>query len=135
MKPTRMCRHCGKESMDLTLYRKCNTKLGYANECKECINRINRELWKDPKSPRKKFQLATRYKCTPDEYTERMASSNCCEICGKINELCYDHCHTTMKFRGVICRSCNKAIGQLGDTADSVLKAYKYLERFEDEAK
>lgn len=56
-----------------------------------------------------------------------MKSSAGCMICNKNTELCYDHCHTTMKFRGVLCRSCNKAIGQLGDTADSLKKAYEYL--------
>jgi len=34
-----------------------------------------------------------------------------------------------MKFRGVLCTNCNRAIGQLGDTAESVRKALNYLER------
>ena len=44
-----------------------------------------------------------------------------------------DHCHDTGVVRGIICWSCNTAIGKLGDNAESVLKAYHYLRRFEDE--
>ena len=38
-----------------------------------------------------------------------------------------DHRHDTGKIRGLLCRNCNKAIGQLGDTPKGVLKAYEYL--------
>lgn len=55
-----------------------------------------------------------------------------CAICGANNsELVPDHCHTTNIFRGLLCRVCNAAIGQLGDTASGVLRAYEYLKRAE----
>jgi len=60
-----------------------------------------------------------------------MATSSECQICGSTDKLCYDHCHTTGKFRGVLCRSCNSAIGLLGDTKESLYKAYKYLKMIE----
>jgi len=53
-----------------------------------------------------------------------------CEICGNAEEgLCVDHCHETGQIRGVLCRRCNRAIGQLGDNLEAVRKAVAYLER------
>ena len=40
----------------------------------------------------------------------------CCEICNKEKDLFPDHSHITSKHRGWLCRECNTAIGQLGDT-------------------
>lgn len=51
-----------------------------------------------------------------------------CEICGtQTEDLCVDHDHDTGEVRGVLCRACNRSIGQLGDTAESLRKAADYL--------
>lgn len=55
-----------------------------------------------------------------------------CELCGKIQtakSLCLEHCHTTGKFRGWLCNSCNTGIGLLGDTLEHVKRAAEWLER------
>jgi len=36
---------------------------------------------------------------------------DCCEICGRKVKLCVDHCHKTKKFRGLLCRVCNRQLG------------------------
>lgn len=50
-----------------------------------------------------------------------------CAICQKEKLLIYDHCHKTGAFRGWICRGCNFALGQFGDTAIGVKRALDYL--------
>lgn len=135
MNVIKRCTVCKEDKVLSEYHIRKNNKDGHKGICKICSNAKQRIQWRSPNDPKKKYQLAKRYGCTPTEYVERMASSACCQKCGNKYYLVYDHCHTTNKFRGVLCQSCNKAIGQLGDTADSVLKAYKYLERFEDEAK
>jgi DNA-directed RNA polymerase specialized sigma subunit len=104
------------------------SRYGRRNLCKECSNKKNREDTKATQY-KHKHQLAKRYHITPEEYVECMSTSNCCEICSSTDNLCYDHDHNTMKFRGVLCRSCNKAIGLLGDTVEGLQKAVDYLER------
>ncbi len=55
-----------------------------------------------------------------------------CDICG-IGELklgCslyLDHCHSTGRLRGFLCRPCNSAIGLLKDSPELLNKAIKYL--------
>ncbi len=45
--------------------------------------------------------------------------------------LTLDHDHTTGKFRGLLCHPCNRGLGQLGDTSESVRRALDYLLRSE----
>ena len=52
-----------------------------------------------------------------------------CAICRKpyAKTLCIDHCHATGKFRGLLCRKCNFALGLCGDDPDVVEAAAAYL--------
>ena len=74
-------------------------------------------------------QVKRRYGIHRETYIERMETSAVCECSGTDKDLCYDHCHETMAFRGVLCRNCNRAIGQLGDTLESLETATAYLRR------
>jgi hypothetical protein len=54
-----------------------------------------------------------------------------CECCGRppngVTGLVTDHCHTTYKFRGWLCTSCNLANGHLKDSPETIMKLYKYM--------
>ena len=56
---------------------------------------------------------------TEDRYWEMVENQNgLCLICNKPDDkgrLCIDHCHTTNKVRGLLCRNCNLALGNLKD--------------------
>lgn len=54
-----------------------------------------------------------------------------CEICGvniTENTANLDHDHTTGRVRGVLCWSCNAGIGHLGDSADGLRRALRFIE-------
>jgi len=54
-----------------------------------------------------------------------------CECCGFLAaSLHLDHCHTTGKFRGWLCVSCNRGIGLLQDCLSGVSKAVDYLTQY-----
>ena len=139
----RKCRTCGIEAhTEDGLYHFVKDpeqkETGRRNQCKKCHNkRKDRsvEVKIATKDTDLKYRAARQYNCTVEEYYERMATSDVCESCGakggygKGQKLCYDHDHTTMKFRGVLCNNCNRSIGQLGDTLESVQKAVTYLSR------
>jgi hypothetical protein len=71
------------------------------------------------------------------QYRELAASQDMvCSICenperetrnGKIKALSVDHNHTTGQVRGLLCGSCNKAIGFLNEDPDLFAKAVSYL--------
>ena len=108
---------------------------GIRNLCKSCNRKKNR-LWGrlNPELRLKKsktWHANKVYKISYEKYIERMASSDKCEVCDSKEQLCYDHCHTTMNFRGVLCNKCNRSIGQLGDTIESIEKVLFYLNKEE----
>lgn len=51
-----------------------------------------------------------------------------CAICGRTDDLVGDHNHGTGKPRGILCRNCNLAIGNMKDRPDLLRKAAEYLE-------
>lgn len=70
--------------------------------------------------------LAKRYG-VPESSLESL--SNCCEICGSTYKLCIDHCHTSGIVRGMLCDSCNRGIGFLGESVERLLEAIAYLDK------
>ena len=52
-----------------------------------------------------------------------------CKICSEFQyRLEIDHCHTTMKLRGLICGPCNRALGLMRDNPEALRNAARYLE-------
>lgn len=52
-----------------------------------------------------------------------------CECCGKAGKVHWDHDHTTGKFRGWLCVSCNTGLGKLGDSVEGLERAIAYLKK------
>ena len=55
-----------------------------------------------------------------------------CALCsepfkGLTRNLHVDHDHNTNKVRGLLCMSCNVGLGMLGDNAEGLTKALKYI--------
>jgi hypothetical protein len=53
-----------------------------------------------------------------------------CAICGASDQLVGDHDHDTGAARGILCRNCNLAIGNMGDDPARLRAAARYLEGF-----
>ena len=66
---------------------------------------------------------------------ERAEKVKKCQICGKTfneekkNQRTLDHCHTSHKFRGVICNNCNLGLGYFADNQESLARAIAYLNK------
>lgn len=43
------------------------------------------------------------------------------------NAAVLDHCHATMKIRGILCTSCNRGLGLFKDSPDILNSAIKYI--------
>ena len=75
--------------------------------------------------------LKRKYGVTLEWFEKQSAEQGgACTICGRIpkGRLAIDHDHSTGKVRGLICRSCNRALGLLKDSPEVLKKALAYLE-------
>ena len=78
-------------------------------------------------------KLKTQFGITSDDWEAMFqAQKGCCGICGKLSakrRLCVDHCHRTNKVRGLLCNSCNRGLGYLGDDIERLQKSITYLQK------
>lgn len=86
------------------------------------------------------YQRRSRYKqkygITTEHYDALLALQNGkCALCDngpeteRYKRLNVDHCHETGAIRGLLCTSCNHALGRLGDTAARMERVLAYLRR------
>lgn len=74
-----------------------------------------------------------------EEYHKMAETQNYkCKICNEhetaidrktnvVFSLAVDHCHKTGRVRGLLCMKCNRALGLLGDSEETLFSAIKYL--------
>jgi Recombination endonuclease VII len=79
--------------------------------------------------------LLRRYYGISVDYYDRLfkAQDGKCASCGESKPrrtgLHVDHDHRTGRIRGLLCGSCNRAAGLLGDTPDRIIQLARYLEK------
>lgn len=140
----RKCTSCGIEKELVTCFYKQAEKRrhranGYLTQCKSCVLEKNKKVQAKPKNKQKIWEnkLQYRYGITKNDYDYLFEKQNgCCAICGTNNPsskskkhkyFSIDHCHLTGKIRGLLCATCNSAIGLLGDCPKTIAKASLYL--------
>lgn len=123
---------------------------GLSSDCGKCRNEKNRARRKaNPHAEReyaRNTALKADYGLSRADYDSLVAAQhNLCLICqrperrkskfGKVFELSVDHDHETGRVRGLLCFSCNTALGQLGDCLGWVERAAAYLRQHSDPTK
>lgn len=77
------------------------------------------------------YGLKALYGLTVEEYDAMLtAQGGGCALCGRkatSRALCVDHDHETGVVRGILCLRCNTALGTLGDNAEGLERALRYL--------
>jgi hypothetical protein len=74
--------------------------------------------------------LKRRYGISRADYAALLArQGGVCAICGKPPEktLCVDHCHSTGRIRGLLCRKCNFGLGCYAEDQAALIAALAYL--------
>lgn len=150
------CSKC-KEIKDFSDFYICkNRAAGYRSSCKSCMDKSSSRRNAENPFPARKAKanyknsnpdknrdvhLKYKYGIGIKEYGEMLAAQNgVCAICerperfvaiktGLLQKLVVDHCHKTGKIRGLLCRACNSALGQLMDSKNVVKSALDYLEK------
>lgn len=153
---TRTCRSCWTNFPLERFGKNIDLAEGRNYECKGCAVKRTTAYYADPqfgvtrreakalnrrqgyladpgkKHHRNRTTTLLKYKLTMDDYTALLDKQNgACSICGgppTQTSFCVDHDHVTGAVRGLLCKPCNTAIGNLKDDAELVRKALKYLE-------
>lgn len=126
------CSKC-KEVKDLSEFGKDkNKKDKHSYTCKICRTENDYKR----KNVLKNFHLTKKYGITLEEYNNLFFKQNgCCDICKKHQSefkisLSVDHCHETGNIRGLLCSSCNRALGMYKESEEILLNAIKYIKKF-----
>ena len=156
----KICTKCDIEKEESDFYPvKLNGEfVRYTAACKKCTNAITSARNKLPKGRNLNKEAVQRYRQKPkgkitsknaellrsygitlDEYLQMMVDRDGkCDICGTDQansvrkDLYVDHCHATLKVRGLLCQSCNMALGLFKDDTQRLLTAADYLKRSQE---
>lgn len=104
-------------------------------EWREKKRASDRRHYAQNKDKAREYQLAVRYNLTPQQYAAlKEAQAGQCAVCdrvptgvGKSATLHVDHDHESGHVRGLLCDKCNRAIGLLGDSAETLTRAASYV--------
>jgi hypothetical protein len=135
---SKTCAHC-KEHKTAALFNKDrSSKDGLDHRCKACSAAYHTKMklkWRrTPKGQaayRRKW-LKT-YGLDEAEYARiLLAQASKCAACGTLLETSkdahVDHCHTTGRVRGILCKCCNVALGFARDNPATLRRLAEYLE-------
>jgi Recombination endonuclease VII len=122
-------------------------KSGYHSNCRSCelaqkqtpefkakrSIRLKKEWQEMSRLERYEIKLKQFYNLSLSDYQGLYAAQKgCCGICQKTFSefaMFVDHDHESGKIRGLLCRTCNCAIGMLGDDLKGLMRAVDYLKR------
>ncbi|MER5361795.1 endonuclease VII domain-containing protein [Streptomyces sp. NPDC002785] len=112
------CPQCGEVKPHSQWERNKTSSDGWASYCRECGAERNRISY-----------FKREYGLTPAERDALIADQvGVCCICLDALPEHVDHCHGTGRVRGVLCFSCNAALGQFKDRPDVIRRAAAYVE-------
>ena len=138
---TKSCASCGQVLPISEFYLRSDTGR-YRSHCKKCHG-TRSYATRDKFNHRKisyKSQLKANYDLTVEDFQNMFETQQRkCGICEVQLENIFegiegvrpavDHCHNTLKIRGLLCTECNSAIGKLRDNPDLLRKGIEWLEK------
>lgn len=143
---SKQCNACGKRKSFAEFWVDVHSPDGVCQKCAECLlERKYKRINKDPEKHKhmsRNARLKNKYGVDIEWYTAKLKEqSGKCAICGvsenlkvgigSIESFHVDHDHETGVIRGLLCGSCNRAIGLLGDSSATANNAAIYLAKHE----
>lgn len=125
---TCICKICNNETPISEMQKSPSAKCGIGAICKKC----------DSERHNKSERHFMKYGISRENYLNMLQKQNYkCAICGNSDggrsnsggsrRFAIDHSHDTGKVRGLLCDTCNRAIGMLKDDPEILEKAKQYL--------
>lgn len=151
------CSKCGVFKIIAEFHKSAKGKDGLASACKVCRSRHHKECYQgDPEkfrvksrnryknmSPEQKkeeigrtraHKLKSQFGLTPEAWSSMLASqSGVCDICKTVptgnKRFSVDHDHKTGVVRGLLCSTCNTALGLLKESIPSAESLIRYISK------
>lgn len=150
----KVCSKCKRRKHRSKFPKRKQSKDGLLGRCYVCYNkekaewrerhpernRINKQRWRDADPERlRDINLRNKYGIGLEDYNRLLVQQGgVCAICErpervkhgktkKVAPLAVDHCHDTGRVRGLLCFSCNVALGKFGDSEKMLKKALDYV--------
>lgn len=135
----KLCPHCGIIKPLEMYYRKTIKKKYKALDgtCKECRNkqRQNRRKANPLKESNRlrNIKYKVNFGISLEKYNKLLILQDYrCKICNNHQDnltkrLAVDHCHNSLKVRGLLCTNCNISLGLLKENTEILTNAIKYL--------
>ena len=137
MADPKRCTKCKEHKSRSDFYPHSVAPRGVSSWCKACTCRVTLENQKanpsKANSASRKYKLKRDYGLTPEKYDLMLeAQGYKCAMCGTDKpggkgRFAVDHCHSTMKVRGLLCTLCNLGLGAFQDDTDLMQKAIAYV--------
>lgn len=115
----RKCARCDKHLRKFLV-------VGGKTYCQRCKEKLERKKRDDRLQANYERHLEKKYGLSIEQYRKMLKH---CGVCGSKHRLGIDHNHETNKVRGILCRSCNSALGFLREDPDVVRKMLRYIEK------
>lgn len=132
------CSKCGETKLHSEFWKNSYRKDGLQTLCVNCTKKAKKNYL----NRRRKDHYKHKYNLSIDDYNELWEKQKgVCAICGKpeiikhcsgvISHLSVDHNHKTGEVRGLLCRTCNLALGFLyvDDGLSTILNAVDYVRK------
>lgn len=124
------CKSCGEVKPYTEFYVARGNADGHHTKCKPCRQAYNALYYTAEK--RRVYHVRHAYGLEPEQVAGLLvAQNNACAICLQpfLKSPNVDHCHTTGRVRGLLCRECNVGLGHFGDSVEVLSRAATYLGR------
>ncbi len=133
------CPECGETKDRSEFTRNAQSSDGLSVYCRACRTAMKRAAYLANRDEMRLRKRAQQFGITVDRLKELIKDQdNGCAICGRQcstgKALALDHDHETGAFRGLLCASCNRALGYLQDSPGVVRAALAYLEKWKSHA-
>lgn len=138
------CKQCAK-AQRARYYKKNKESLNrkskvYYENNKESIKESLKRYRDTNRDAIARLQQLRNYGIDSDSICKIFQKDKCCFICGVSRsvhgiDLSIDHCHITGMIRGLLCHSCNTALGLFRDSAELLTNAINYLKTPSNESK
>ena len=137
---TKQCKSCEEHKPLADYAKRSASKDGLQSKCRPCRSEEQKAYRqsRDMHLIDRERNLQKEFGIGLSDYEEMLAKQNgVCAICkeeetvvrqGRVQSLSVDHCHETGKIRGLLCNSCNRALGKFKDSIGHLLAAASYLE-------